>query len=272
MRRILPVAVVLAVLALAACHPSDKAATEPADAAHASPELTAAADAAHKAADSFLVLAGDSTYSGKVPHADDPAAKSLVDAVFDMRPLPTRPVPMNQLAAVNDWLVSVAKVGRAYVLAGTGAARDDDPGGAVVEAQVDRNFAAYAPELGRYLDAQNALMSLEAASIARERVAEPAMSSTPDGEKELAAMHGPLLKSIDAVLVILAHPGPSPEWRRARMPYLLALATQAMKLNTPADAAAVRAHALTLAASSEDATLQVDLAEMAKTMGGATQR
>jgi hypothetical protein len=82
-------------------------------------------------------------------------------------------------------------------------------------------------------------------------------------------MRGPLLKSIDAVLVILAHPGPTPEWRRARMPYLLALTTQAMKLNTAADVATVRAHVLTLAAASNDTTLQVDLAEMAKTMGGA---
>ena len=52
------------------------------------------------------------------------------------------------------------------------------------------------------------------------------------------------------------------------MPYLMALTTHAMKLNTPADVAAVRAHVLTLAASSDDATLQVDLAEMVKTMGG----
>jgi hypothetical protein len=266
MRHLLPI---IAGLVLAACHPSDQAAIEPADAAHASPELTTAAAAAHKAADSFLVLAGDSSHSGQVPHAYDPVARPLVDAVFDMGPLPSQPVPMSQLAAINDWLTSVSKVGRAYVLAGTGAARDDDPTGPTVEAQVDKNFTSYAPELGRYLDAQNALMSLEAASIARERVAEPAMLSTPDGQQELAAMRGPLLKSIDAVLVILAHPGPTAEWRRSRMPYLMALTTQAMKLNTPADVAAVRAHVLTLAASSDDATLRVDLAEMAKTMGGA---
>jgi hypothetical protein len=176
-------------------------------------------------------------------------------------------VPTSQLAAINDWLTSVAKVGRAYVLAGTGAARDDDPSGPVVEAQFDKNFAAYAPELGRYFDAQNALIGLEAASIARELVADPDMASSPDGARELPIMRAGLPKSLVAMLGILGEPGPSDDWRRARMPYLLALTTQAVKLNTPAELAPVRASVTALAEASDDATMHADLAEMAKTLG-----
>jgi hypothetical protein len=266
MRRIL---LTMAAVALAACHPPhEEAAPVAVPAAIASPDLAASAAAAHRAADSFLVLAGDFSHSGQVTRADNPAAKPLVDAVFDIRAVPTDPVQMDELAGVNDWLVSVAKVGRAYVLAGTGAARNDDPTGPAVEAQVNKNFAAYAPELGRYLDAQNALMSLEAASIARQLAADPAMGTRPGDAKQLAVMRAPLIKALDAMLVFLAQPSSSDDWRRARMPYLLALSAQAAKLNTPADLAPLRAHVAALAAASDDATMQADLGEMVRTLGG----
>jgi len=153
-------------------------------------------------------------------------------------------------------------------LAGTGAARDGDPTGPAVETRVNQNFAAYAAELGRYLDAQNALMSLEAASIARQLAADPAMAASPDGAKQLAIMRAPLIKSLDAMLVFLAQPGSSDDWRRARMPYLLALSAQAAKLNTPADLAPLCAHVAALAAASDDATMQADLGEMERSWGG----
>jgi hypothetical protein len=266
MRRILLIG---ALLALAACHPSHQdAGPAPIPDAVASTDLTAGAAAAHAAAVSFLALAGDSSHSGKIPHAADPVAAPLVDAVFDMRDVPTEPVPMSQLPVIDDWLTSVEDVGRAYVLAGAGAARDDDPSGPVVSAQVDKNFAAYAPELGRYLDAQNALTSLEAASIVRQLAADPASADRPDIARKVAAFHGPLIKDLQAMLFFMGVPGPSDDWRRARMPYLLSLSTQAAKLNSPADLAPLRTSIMAVGEASDDATLRADLGEMLRDLGG----
>ncbi|HEY3890007.1 MAG TPA: hypothetical protein VGL73_15640, partial [Caulobacteraceae bacterium] len=108
---------------------------------------------------------------------------------------------------------------------------------------------------------------LEAASIAHELVTDPDMASSPYGSRELPIMRAGLPKSLIAMLGILALPGSSDDWRRARMPYLLAVTTQAAKLNTPAELAPVRARVMALAEASDDATLRADLAEMAKTLG-----
>jgi len=190
-----------------------------------------------------------------------------VDAVFDTAAVPTQPVALSQLPDIEDWLSSVATVGRTYVLVGTGAARDDDPTGPAVAAQVDRNFAAYAPELGRYVDAQNALMALEASSMLRQLAADPGWARDPGHARGLAALRTGVTGGVGATLAILAQPGPTDAWRRGRMPYLLALTTQVAQLDDAAGLAALRARAQATYNTTDDLTLKADLQEMARTLG-----
>jgi hypothetical protein len=269
LRRLPTVLIALAALALTACHPqsADAPPAAPPLAAE-NPALTAASAAAHQAAARFAVLARDASRSGIAPRAADPAVGPLVDSVFDTTSVPTAPVPMSQFPAIDDWLSSVATVGRTYVLAGTGAARDDDPSGPVVAAQVDKNFAAYAPELGRYLDAQNALMALEASSLQRQLAADPAWAHDQGHAKGLAILRSTITRGVGPMLALLAQPGPTDDWRRARMPYLLALATQVAKLGDPADLAALRTQAQTTYNATDDETLKADLQYMASVLGG----
>ena len=59
------------------------------------------------------------------------------------------------LGALADWGSAMFRVGYVYILAGTGVADlanvPDDP---KVLARAQRNVAAYAPEIGRFLDAE----------------------------------------------------------------------------------------------------------------------
>ncbi|HEX3920496.1 MAG TPA: hypothetical protein VHW60_24405 [Caulobacteraceae bacterium] len=260
----------LAVLLLAACNPSHPPAPPvPPAPAVVNPALSAASTAAHQAAARFMALAKGSSQSGHAPAAADPAVGPLLDLVFDTASVPTEPVPLSQLDEINDWVRSVISVGRTYVLAGTGAAPYDDPTGPVVEAQVVKNVAAYGPEVGRYIDAQNALLALEASSLLRQQAADPTWPRDPAAAKGLATMRSNLTLGLGAMLELLAQPSLTDDWRRDRMPYLLSLATQVAKLGDAADIATVRAKIQTTYNATDDATEKADLQYLALTLDAA---
>ena len=113
-------------------------------------------EAVTKAADAFAELAKDSHKTGSPPRQTDVAAKPLLDLVFNTAEIERgKPVPWSDLLTLNKWNFAVIKVGLVYMLAGTGAsdltALNDIPDAG---AKVDRNTVVFAPELGRYFDAQ----------------------------------------------------------------------------------------------------------------------
>ena len=112
-------------------------------------------EAVAKAADAFAALAADSHTTGRPPRQSDAAAKPLIDTVFDTAEVTRSRVPWSQLLTLNKWNLAVIKVGLVYMLAGTGAsdltALNNIPG---ASDKVDRNTVVFAPELGRYFDAQ----------------------------------------------------------------------------------------------------------------------
>jgi hypothetical protein len=88
----------------------------------------------------------------------DPAARALIDTVFDTRELAGGARPMAELGHLNAWNLAVLKIGVVYILAGTGAtdisALANDQ---ATQQRVERNTVTFAPEFGRYFDAQLAL-------------------------------------------------------------------------------------------------------------------
>src|SRR4029079_11569854 len=106
MRRLFPILTVLAALAA------------PCGAAQALDQ--AKIDNVTKAADSFAALAKDSFKSGKPPRLSDPAAKPLLETLFNTKDLDGKPQPWSDIDKLHEWTVALTKVGVIYYLAGTG--------------------------------------------------------------------------------------------------------------------------------------------------------
>src|SRR5262249_46756202 len=74
-----------------------------------------------KAADGFAAMARDAYRTGQPPRQTDPAAKALLDTVFDTSALKDgTPVPFAEADKLNDWVLRVVTVGSVYIFAGTG--------------------------------------------------------------------------------------------------------------------------------------------------------
>ena len=124
--------------------------------------LTAAkVDGVNKATESFLTLAKGSHTTGKPPRYSDPAVKPLLDTVFGTKDIEGgKPLPWSNFQMLQDWSKAALKVGIVYYLAGTGttdtAELEKDPQKSL---KANNNPAIFAPELGRYYDAQIRLHS-----------------------------------------------------------------------------------------------------------------
>src|SRR5580704_2745649 len=121
--------------------------------------------AVKKAASDFTALAKGSETSGQPPRESDPKVKALLDVVFDTSVLNTsQPLPASELGNVNEWMLQVLTVGTVYYFAGTGytdfskVAGLDQAAQEKLQQQINKNVAAFAPEMGRYLDAQLQVM------------------------------------------------------------------------------------------------------------------
>src|SRR3954470_5987390 len=112
-------------------------------------------DSINKAADSFLARAKDSQTTGQPPRYSDPAVKPLLDTVFNTKDIEGKPTPWSAVPLLQDWNRAALKVGLVYYLAGTGT---DDASIVSKDPQktqkANSNTAAFAPEFGRYYDAQ----------------------------------------------------------------------------------------------------------------------
>jgi hypothetical protein len=223
-------------------------------------------EAASKAADALVALAKGSHVTGQPPRQSDPAAKPLIDTVFDTADATRARVPWNQLTTLNNWNMAVIKVGLVYLLAGTGAedltALNDKPDAG---AKVDRNTATFAPELGRYFDAQLRLQGAIMDTVQEFlRTAQRAQLDNPQFQSGVGQIRSGVAQTITGMLGTFTVEGMTNDWRRARLIAANAVAPKAAKFLLPEQAGSVRAAALEVAGQMTDAKVKAGLTSFAK--------
>jgi hypothetical protein len=229
-------------------------------------QISAAAADAGKAASDLNSLAKDAFETGRPPRQTDPGVKSLLDRVFGTDVLARRTVGESDLGATADWSMAVVKAGAVYILAGTGISdfskMTNDP---KLPERINQNVVAFAPEMGRYFDAQLAVMGgmLDAinASMAGGK------TSNAKVESGLEKVRRGITATLTGALSTVATGGLSDEWRRARLPALKAAAPKAAKLLLGDQCHAVRDAAVQAAGMLSNATLQAEL----RSIGGSLQ-
>jgi hypothetical protein len=225
-------------------------------------------EAVTKAADAFAALAKDSHTTGQPPRQSDAAAKPLLDLVLDTTEINRGRVPWNQLLTLNGWNLAVIKVGLVYMLAGTGAtdlaALNDKPDAA---AKVDRNTVAFAPELGRYFDAQLRLQGAIMDTVQEFlRTAQRAQLDNPQFKSGVGQIRSGVAQTITGMLGTFTLEGVTDDWRRARLTVANAIAPKAAKFLPAEEAGSVRAAALEVAGQMSDAKVKGGLTALAKTL------
>lgn len=238
MRRHLQIFTVLAVL------------TAPVGVAEAQTLSQAKIDAVNKAADSFVALAKDSHTTGKPPRYADPAAKPLLDATFDTKDIQGgKPLPWTAVELLEQWNKAATKVGSVYYVAGTGTANVMDVSKDQAKIlRANNNTSAFAPELGRYYDAQ---IRIHAAMIdaAAARLAAASLDEKKDAafRKTLNFVSDSSMGAIMGVFGALVLDGLPEDWTLSRIVVLLEIAPRAAKFMAPDDREKVKNAAVEVA-------------------------
>ena len=210
-----------------------------------------------RASEAFVALGKDAYKTGQPPRQSDPAAKALLDTIFDTSVLNgPPPVTFAQFLDVNNWLMAVVNVGLVYVTAGTGFSDFTTLAShtTAAQAQMNANVISYAPEMGRYYDAQLAVSKVEIDLISAELAAHPDNYKTGDKAKGVGEMREGLAQTLAGVVETFTLPGIDPAWLRDRLPALLALAPTAAKfIDADAKQQLHNLAAKVAAASSDDA-------------------
>jgi hypothetical protein len=226
-------------------------------------------DAITKASESFVALAKDSADTGQAPRQSDPRVKEFLDTIFDTREIQSGPVlPMSALDRLNAWNLAVLKVGFVYILAGTGvtdvANLQITPETVV---KLNRNTAEFAPEIGRYLDAQlwieAAIIDTVTAFLANASAAE---IDRPNIKSGLAKIRAGATQMINGLLTTLPLEGLSDAWRRDRLSALAAIGPKAAKFVLPEQARSLLETATAVAGQINDATVKAALTSFAATL------
>lgn len=221
--------------------------------------------AVQKAADDFAALAKDSHTDGKPPRQSDPAVAALLDAIFDTSALQSpEPLPFDQLGMLNQWTVAILKAGAVYMLAGSGTADlAKAAGDASLVEHIERNTAEYAPEMGRYLDAQIRIMDAMIRSVVAHIASDPQALENPNVRGGLAKIRAGTKQTLLGAVTTLLNVGLSDDWRRARLPALAAFAPTAAKFLLPEDDREVREAALDVAQVMRDPEVERGLKAVA---------
>ena len=231
--------------------------------------IRASADDAMKAADEFTTLAKGSADTGNAPRETDPAVKPLLDRVLTTRSLTSKPLSDSDLGSASDWNGAVLKVGLVYIFAGTGIA---DPARVTADPKlverVNQNVVTFAPEMGRYIDAQEAVVGATADTVEASLAdGKPANDQVKSG---LAKVRGGITSTITGVLSTLTTDGLSDDWRRERLPSLQAVAPKVGKLLLPDQCRTVRDTAAEAAQVLKDAAVQDGLKAFGQALGCAS--
>ena len=190
------------------------------------------------ATESFLALAKDSHTTGKPPRYSDPAVKPLLDTVLDTKQIESgKPLPWSDVQKLTDWSQAATKVGLVYYLAGTGT-KDlnvvaKDP---TLTQKANQNTVIFAPEFGRYYDAQINLQSalIDTAS-AQVLAATPEQRKDPEFRKTLNNISDGAAKSVIGLLHTFVLEGLPADWLFLRVALLLKITPKAAKFLAPDD-------------------------------------
>lgn len=226
-------------------------------------------DAIGKAAEAFVALAKDSHRTGNPPRETDATARRLLDLVLDTAEIESgKPVPWSQLMSLNNWNQAAVKIGLVYLLAGTGAtdiaALNNDPGAAE---KVNGNTSKFAPELGRYFDAQLRLQGAIADTVQQFLgTASRAQLENPQFKSGLGQIRSGLTQTVNGLLSTLVVDGVTDEWRRARLAVVIGVAPKMARFLPREQAASIGEIAQEVAGHLRDQAAKNALAEIVKTM------
>jgi hypothetical protein len=195
------------------------------------------------ATESFLALAKDSHTTGQPPRYSDPAVKPLLDTVLDTKQIESgKPLPWSDVQKLTDWSKAATKVGLVYYMAGTGTtdlnviAKDPK-----LTQKANQNTVTFAPEFGRYYDAQ---INLHAALIdtasAQILAATPEQRKDPEFRKALNNISDSAAKSVIGLLHTFVLEGLPDEWQFLRVALLLKITPKAAKFMAPDDRQVLR--------------------------------
>ena len=222
--------------------------------------------AINKACESFLALAKDSASTGRPPRQSDPAVKVLLDIVFDTTEIKSGPPqPMAALQNLNTWNFAVVRVGLVYILAGTGIADISKlPNTPETAQQINHNIVDFAPEMGRYLDAElwiaASIMDTVGAFITS---ASKAQLEEPNFKSGLTKIRAGATQTIAGVLTTMPVEGLSDAWRRDRLPALAAIAPIAARFLLADQARSLRDTASEVAGRMTDPAVKAALTSFA---------
>jgi hypothetical protein len=230
---------------------------------------TVKAQAITRAADAFVALSRGSSRSGAPPRQTEAAARSLLDAVFDVSELQSgKPVEISAIAHLNSWQRALLRVGGVYLFAGTGAADAASlPNDPKTMQTIDQNVARFAPEVGRYVDAQ---LWIQAAMIGAFETlllsANPDDLNKPEVRSGLAQVRAGIAQSLGGLIGLLAAERVTDEWRRGRFPGLAAIGLKAATFLLPEDVRRIRDVTLATAGRMSDPTVKAGLTLFATTL------
>jgi hypothetical protein len=173
--------------------------------------------------------------------------------------------PMSALSDLGKWSLAVLKVGLVYTFAGSGvtdvAAIPNDP---EVIKTINANAAKFAPEMGRYFDAQ---MWLQGAVMDTVTVYLSSASQSeldrPNIKSGVAQIRSGNTQSINGVITSLNADGVADTWRRDRVAVLAAIAPKAAKFLFPDDLRVLSGSAIAVAGELSDPDLKAALTSVA---------
>ena len=227
--------------------------------------------ASKTATTAFLALAKGSETTGTPPRESDPAARRLLETVFDSKDVQAaKSVTFQQLGPLTERMLNGVKVGLVYMLAGTGATDLDkigtDPEGGV---KVNLNIIKFAPEMGRFFDFQLHVQGAVAeGTVARLATAKPEDMARPNFQSGLADIRQGSTRAVAGAIETLAVNGITEDWRRGRMPALRAIAPRLAKLLLPDQKAELKQLAIACADVMDDAEVKKTLRDFAAMVGG----
>jgi hypothetical protein len=229
-------------------------------------EVAAAAQKATSAADRFIVMAKDASQTGNPPRQTDAAVGPLLDSDFDVAILRTKPgLAKADLDALFNWGMATLKVGSVYIYTGTGI---DFTGGASdpkLLQQTDRNAADYAPEIGRYLDAQLVISGAIAEGVALN-FSDAGLDEKPNVRDGKDKIRKGIASTINSAVAAFAIDGIGDDWRRNRLSALHSVAPKAAKLLTTEQCSALRDTSRNVGARMGDAAVKDGLDDFAKAL------
>jgi len=225
-------------------------------------------DAIANAAAAFVALAPNSATTGKPPRQSDPAAKPLLDLVFDTTEVTRHRIPWDQLLTLNKWNLAVIDVGLVYMLAGTGARNLDELNSKpAADAIVDRNTVTFAPELGRYFDAQLRIQGAIMDTVQEFlRTAQSAQLESPQFKSAVAQIRSGVAQTLTGMFGTFSIEGVTDDWRRGRLTVANASAPKVAKFLVREQKVSVRAAVLQVADKMSDVSVKSGLLAFAKTL------